>query len=198
MNSRDAEKGRVPGVEASLYHQLKKATQAAADIIGNLAGRHDLTLSQYALLESLVERDGASQTELVEITGIDRSTLADVAKRLERRGFIRRKRSRRDRRVKELHLTEAGMAALLRMAPVMAQADRLLLDVLDDDRRKEFLAALALLASMAEGSEARRMALLAEAARRHLRGRAGGEEGQERRDGGGLSPSGPAQPAPRM
>ncbi len=191
MNGRNAEEGMRQGVETSLYHQLKKATQAAADIITALAGRHDLTLSQYAVLESLMKRDGASQTELVEATGIDRSTLADVAKRLERRGFIRRRRSRRDRRVKKLHLTEAGMAALLRMVPVMAQADGLLLDVLGEARRREFLAALATLAALAEDDDARRAALRARAAR-GLRASGGDGRAEGRGDGAGEPATGPS------
>ena len=40
--------------------------------------------------------DDLSQTDIVRITGIDRSTLADIVRRLVQRGYLQRKRTRTD------------------------------------------------------------------------------------------------------
>ncbi len=45
-------------------------------------GARELTKQQYTLLAALEHNDGASQTVLVEITGIDRSTLAEMVRRM--------------------------------------------------------------------------------------------------------------------
>ena len=46
------------------------------------AGGKELTKQQFILLCALEQNDGASQTALVEITGIDRSTLAEMVRRM--------------------------------------------------------------------------------------------------------------------
>jgi len=115
------------GLNNSLYHLLKRASQKAADILSEKAGKSGLTQRQYAVLSCLADNPGASQTFLVKETGIDRSTLADLAARLEERQYIRRESSPADRRAKQLFLEPAGRAALADMAPVMADVEMALL-----------------------------------------------------------------------
>ncbi len=132
-------------LEDSIYHQLKRVEQLAADIFARRAGRCGLTQRQYALLSSLSENEGASQADLVRRTGIDRSTLADLAARLEARGFLRRRRCRHDRRANELFLTPRGRKALDDLAPLMAELDEILLSALPGELADAFVEALRLL-----------------------------------------------------
>ena len=72
-----------------------------------------LTYSQYQVLAAV--RDAAStpnQFQLVVSTGIDRSTLSDVVRRLIAKQLLSRKRSRADERAWELYLTEGGLKLL--------------------------------------------------------------------------------------
>ena len=133
---------RVGNLDDSLYHLLKRAAQVAADIFSEQAGRSSLTQRQYALLHALSRHNGASQMQLVKLTGIDRSTLADMARRLEERGLIRRRSSRRDKRAKSLHLTQKGRAALQDVEPLMAEVDRRMLGVLSAEQQTQFIDAL--------------------------------------------------------
>ncbi len=133
---------RVGNLDDSLYHLLKRAAQVAADIFSEQAGRSSLTQRQYALLHALSRHNGASQMQLVKLTGIDRSTLADMARRLEDRGLIRRRSSRRDKRAKSLHLTQKGRAALQDVEPLMAEVDRRMLGVLSAEQQAQFIDAL--------------------------------------------------------
>ena len=135
------------GLDGSLYHLLKRVARLAADIHSSRAGEGGLTQRQFAVLSCLSDNEGASQTLLVHETGIDRSTLAELAARLEARGFIRRESSPRDRRAKELHLTRKGRQALKSMEPLMAEVDRTLLLMLSPETREVFYEALKLLAS---------------------------------------------------
>ena len=52
--------------------------------------------------------DGKSQTELVKITGIDRSTLADLVARLMAQGYVQRRRTKEDARTNSVRLTPHG------------------------------------------------------------------------------------------
>jgi DNA-binding MarR family transcriptional regulator len=62
-----------------------------------------------------------SMKELAQHMGCDASFITSVADTLERRGFIRREPSQRDRRVKNLVLTEEGIAAKERMMRELAE-----------------------------------------------------------------------------
>ena len=62
-----------------------------------------------------------SMKELAQHMGCDASFITSVADTLERRGFVRREPSQRDRRVKNLVLTEEGLAAKERMMRELAE-----------------------------------------------------------------------------
>lgn len=134
-------------LDESLFHLLKKVSQVATDIYSQERRKGDMTQRQYALLSCLAQNEGASQTRLVRDTGIDRSTLADLAARLESRGYIRREICTSDRRAKNLYLTPKGRQALHDMTPLMAEVDRRLLAALPPAHRDIFLAAIKRLAS---------------------------------------------------
>jgi DNA-binding MarR family transcriptional regulator len=75
---------------------------------------HDpsLTLPQLLALAAIADQVLPSQTDLTRTTGIDRSTLATILRRLETDGLIARTRIERDRRAYALALTANGTATL--------------------------------------------------------------------------------------
>ena len=76
------------------------------------AGRRDLTPRQYAVLLTVAQNEGLNQTQLVELTGIDRSTLADVVRRMLKKGLLQRRRTRDDARAYAVKLTDEGRKVL--------------------------------------------------------------------------------------
>ena len=64
------------------------------------------------ILKAIAANEGASQTAIVDLTGVDRSTLADVVKRLLQRRLLARKRSKADARAYQLTLTDDGRTAV--------------------------------------------------------------------------------------
>ncbi len=123
-------------------HLLHRAQQLAASKSVNSLRRAKLTIRQFALLEALSENEGASQSQLVDLTAIDRSTLADMVARMERGGLISRDKSESDGRANTLRLTDVGSKALHIARPAVAEADEALLAVLPKNRRASFLAIL--------------------------------------------------------
>ena len=82
-----------------------------------------------------------SMKELAQQMGCDASFVTTVADTLERRGFVRREPSQRDRRVKNLVLTEEGIAAKERLMRELA--DKMPWNhALDDEERLCFLSLL--------------------------------------------------------
>jgi MarR family transcriptional regulator, organic hydroperoxide resistance regulator len=67
-----------------------------------------LSLSQYGLLELLVDRQSARVQELAAHAGITPSTATRILDALQRRGVVKRTRSDEDRRAVAVSLTDAG------------------------------------------------------------------------------------------
>jgi DNA-binding MarR family transcriptional regulator len=141
-----AEKAQVAVLAKSPSHLLHRVLQLALDIYVEETGKGALTQRQYAVLAAASTVDGASQTDLVRMTGIDRSTLADMVARMIERGWLGRERSKTDARAKTVRLTDRGRAALKEIAPKVQAADERILANLVASRRSGFISALGSLA----------------------------------------------------
>jgi len=76
-----------------------------------------ITSVQFAALAFLAETPGASQRELGDALEIDRSTVADLAARLERHGLVVREQDQTDRRRNVLRVTPEGLREMKRLRP---------------------------------------------------------------------------------
>jgi DNA-binding MarR family transcriptional regulator len=142
--------------EASISHLLHRAVQIAADLHSEQAGPEGLTPRQFAVLAAIAETEGATQSQLVRSTGVDRSTLAELLTRLMTRGLVSRLRSPGDARANQVSLTETGRALLAAAQPLAEAADLALLSRLPEDRRARFQRDLRrLVAGAAAGEKAK-------------------------------------------
>jgi DNA-binding MarR family transcriptional regulator len=131
-------------------HLLRRCYQYHGDLFQRETGARDMTKQQFALLSALEQNDGASQTELVEITGIDRSTLAEMIRRMRDRGLVMRERTEDDMRANAVALTFAGRKAVKANKSAADKADRGLLDPLPAAERQRFLRLLGMIAAAAD------------------------------------------------
>ena len=136
-----------PDAIAPVSFMLKRAAQLSADLFADQLGKTGLTQRQYTVLETVLANEGASQTDLVRTTGIDRSTLADLVNRLETQGYVRRERSPTDARVNFVFLTSLGRETVIKAKPVAAVVDITLLNLVSPKLRKSFVASLEELSS---------------------------------------------------
>jgi DNA-binding MarR family transcriptional regulator len=132
-------------LDRSATHLLHRAGQCAADIFSSEARTTGLTPRQFAVLMVIADEEGLTQTGLVERTGIDRSTLADIVARLLGRGLIQRRRTKEDARAYAIKLTPQGARALREAQPGAAAADQKLLANLPPAKRQDFLDTLNLI-----------------------------------------------------
>ncbi|GAM99559.1 transcriptional regulator of MarR family [alpha proteobacterium U9-1i] len=137
----------------STSHLLHRAQQLASDRFSFLVGDDGVTLRQFAVLAAIHEHPGLSQTDLVRATGIDRSTLADMVTRMEKRGLITRTASPSDGRAHAVDLAAAGQQMLSSATKHARAADAAILDSLPKNKRRAFQSTLALLAELADKGE---------------------------------------------
>jgi DNA-binding MarR family transcriptional regulator len=126
----------------SPIHLLHRAGQCAEDLFHVQIRDRDLTPRQLAVLLTVARTEGLSQTGLVTRTGIDRSTLADVVRRMQRKGLLQRRRTKEDARAYAVTLTEEGRRALRMAEPVAKKVDARILDALPVRQRGQFIGEL--------------------------------------------------------
>lgn len=126
-------------LQRSPLHLLHRAGQCAAEIFQIELGSDELTPRQYAVLLTVAQNEGLSQTQLVGLTGIDRSTLADVVRRMLKKGFLQRRRTRGDARAYAVKLTEDGTRILKAHDPMARRVDERILASLPAQQRDRFL-----------------------------------------------------------
>jgi len=105
-------------------------------------GLDDLTPRQYAVLLTVSQNEGLSQTQLVDKTGIDRSTLADIVRRMLKKGLLSRRRTREDARAYAVKLTDDGWRSLKAADPVAKRVDERILSALPAQQRERFMSDL--------------------------------------------------------
>ncbi|GAB3189837.1 MarR family transcriptional regulator [Hydrogenophaga aquatica] len=117
-------------------HLMRRAHQIAVSTFHETHGRH-VTPVQYAILRALQDNPGIDQVTLAQRVALDTSTTADIATRLESKGWIARELL--PRRQRSLTLTPEGQAVLDNMLPHVNDMYRQLLQPLTPQEQVEFL-----------------------------------------------------------
>lgn len=131
-------------------HLIRRCQQYFGDLFAHETGASDITKQQFTVLAALETNEGVSQTALVEMTGIDRSTLAEMVRRMLERGLLSRERTESDARANSVAITAAGRKALRAARAAADRAERKLLDALPPSDRARFIKALSAIASAGE------------------------------------------------
>ncbi|MDE1985850.1 MAG: winged helix-turn-helix transcriptional regulator [Alphaproteobacteria bacterium] len=131
-------------------HLIKRCQQYFGDLYARESGNSELTKQQFTVLAALENNEGVSQTALVEMTGIDRSTLAEMVRRMLERGLLSRERTETDARANAVAITGNGRKALRSARAAADRAERALLDPLLPSERTKFIKALSAIASAGE------------------------------------------------
>ena len=113
----------MPGHLARRFQQIAVAVFLAE--VGE-AG-FDLTPVQYAALSAIRNNPGIDQVTLAGLIAYDRTTITGVVDRLVQKGLLVRHPSSRDRRARELQITEAGKRTLRGITPAVEAAQQSML-----------------------------------------------------------------------
>lgn len=125
-------------LDQSALHLLHRAVQVTEGLFQREIVASGLTPRQFVLMAAIAASEGASQTELVSATGMDRSTLADVVRRLVNKGLIERERRKTDARAYEVSLTAKGRKALEIAMPEIERVEAEVIAALPGERAQQF------------------------------------------------------------
>ncbi len=117
-------------------HLIRRAQQIAVSKFHEVHGRH-VTPIQYAILRTLHETPGIDQVTLAQLIALDTSTTADIAARLETKGWILREVL--PRRQRRLSLTPSGEEVLLELMPGVSVHYQGMMSSLEPAEQKEFM-----------------------------------------------------------
>lgn len=124
--------------DSSILHLLHSAEQAAVREFETCGAR--LTKTQFIVLAALSEsEDILNQKQLTKLTGIDRSTMANVLYRLQNAGMVNRAECQTDRRAIEVSLTKKGKTALMQAREAATRSNEAILAQIPASQRRAFL-----------------------------------------------------------
>jgi DNA-binding MarR family transcriptional regulator len=123
-------------------HLLHRSGQRADEVFSLSIGNSDITPRQYEVLSVVATKDGASQTDIVNATGIDRSTTAELVARLVKKGWLQRRRAKDDARAYAVRITAAGKKAMKIGEGACLEADEKVLAGLPPAQRTKLIKAL--------------------------------------------------------
>lgn len=122
-------------------HLIRRLHQQSTTIFvqRTQAAGYDLTPVQFAALDAIHAHPATDQVFVAELIGYDRATIGGVIERLEKKGWIRRVISERDRRARELSLTAKGDRVRSALLPVVKDLQKGILQPLNDADRECFI-----------------------------------------------------------
>jgi len=116
-------------------HLIRRAQQIAAQLFRDVLGP-DVTPVQYAILRMLQEKPGIDALALARLVALDNSTTADIAARLEAKGWVLREIL--PRRQRRLTLTAEGETMLAGFVPNVHELHERMLAALEPQEQAEF------------------------------------------------------------
>ena len=99
----------------------------------------DLTPVQFAAMDAIRDHPGIDQASVAALIAYDRATIGGVIDRLVAKGLVARTISARDRRAREVRLTEAGAQMFVALLPLVRGLQDDILGALGADDRAAFL-----------------------------------------------------------
>ena len=104
-----------------------------------------LTRSQWWLLTYLFFKDGINQSELAILMDMEKAPLSRLLDRMEKKGWVIRKNESKDRRTKNIYLSESIKPLISSMREKAAEYRRESLSILTDKERNKLKAILQIL-----------------------------------------------------
>ena len=102
----------------------------------------DLTKEQMVVLKKLYEQDGRNQNELAFLTYRDKSSLARLLSKMERKGYILRRQDGEDKRVNNVFLTTQGRDIFEKTRPVIQKVMNRMEHSVSETEKKQIIAIL--------------------------------------------------------
>ncbi|MCB1361874.1 MAG: MarR family transcriptional regulator [Rhodobacter sp.] len=122
-------------------HLIRRLQQISTQVFTTRAREagFDLTSVQFAAMDAIREKPGIDQAGVAAMIAYDKATIGGVIDRLVAKGLVARSVSERDRRAREVRLTEHGQRIFDALLPVVRDLQDDILAPLTPEDRARFL-----------------------------------------------------------
>ncbi len=128
--------GPEADADLSLFIRLNRSTQAIVRGIQRVLLAHDLSLTQFAVLEALFHKGQLTTGEIMRSVLTTGGNITIVLKNLERKGLITTCEDAKDRRRRTSRLTDTGEQVVIHAFPDQLAVIREKLAVLTDEEKR--------------------------------------------------------------
>jgi DNA-binding MarR family transcriptional regulator len=135
-----AKRQAISGLDDKPGFLIRRAHQISDAIFDAETEGFGITPPQHVIMTALYSHPGIDQATLASLVGLDKVTVGQMIRRLERRGLAQRTRSKVDRRAQVLLLSSHGSSVLLEMQAAARRSRTKLLKPLTAAERKHFIA----------------------------------------------------------
>ncbi|MBI05111.1 MAG: MarR family transcriptional regulator [Pelagibacteraceae bacterium] len=130
------------GLTGLLGYQIRQAQTASFRDLQEPFRALGITPGEFSLLTIVRDNPQIRQTDLVDVYGLDKSTLSIAVKRLADRGLVEPRKTPSDRRFHGLFITREGGAVLHTVTEIIQDQERRMEQVLSEGEREVLIAAL--------------------------------------------------------
>jgi len=138
-------------LRANLGHLIRRSHQRVAALYAIEIGR-DLPSPQFSVLLTVHQNPGLAQINLINLIGIDRSTISSLVQRLVRNRMLTRKRLVGNQRADALFITRKGVAAVEAAIPGAIRVHKRIMQIVPAPLLPSFVEAIKLLADWPKGN----------------------------------------------
>lgn len=131
--------------DGSLWCNLDIALRNLDQLYGRVTQSMDLSVVEWYVMRSLLERDGRHASDLAQAVGRAATSFTPILDSLERKELIERRRDPADRRAVFIHLTEDGKALRRRIQASTEQLEQVVRREASKDKWTAFERVLATL-----------------------------------------------------
>jgi DNA-binding MarR family transcriptional regulator len=128
--------------EHSIVDLLHRGSQVAEDCFARATTVAGITPRQFAVLVAVARAPNANQTDIVRMTGVDRSTMADIVRRLVKKQLLERRRTREDARAYAISLAPRAKELMQQLSADTSKAEEVLLASLSPEDRARLIGLL--------------------------------------------------------
>jgi len=115
---------------------LRQVGKAHSNKINQMLEEVGLHRGQPMMLLLLSRKDGVPQSALVRGLVVTPATVSTMVKRLEKTGFVVRKRDAEDERVTNIYLTDAGRAVSIQLNKLQKEIEEIVFEGFTDEEKE--------------------------------------------------------------
>jgi len=139
-----AKNEQIPeGLKLNIGYLLNRAARAIREDLGEALHPLQLSVHEYAIMRIIELGQAQTQQGVAERYGIDRSTMVEIADKLEERQLLTREKNAQDRRSYMLVLTPKGRKTLTRAKRISESVHKKFLSPLPEAERDQLYTSLA-------------------------------------------------------